>query len=177
MPLSLEIHRLFPFFTHSYTNLGSSLLLWWKLFITQTHPGIPDLGAVANALESSFTLFPVSCQGSGLKSPGQAACHVPHWSSGSSTASTSPNKICQADKKLISLLHSLSRHSSSPGCGRNAELGLELVSAQVRNELECEMCSGSASSVRGHLSYLHPGSALAALRVEPAPVCSWSRCP
>lgn len=49
-------------------------------------------------------------------------------------ASTSPNKICQADKKLISLLHSFSRHNSSPGCGRNAELGLELVSAQVRNE-------------------------------------------
>lgn len=52
-----------------------------------------------------------------------------------SQASTSPNEICQADKKLISLLHSFFRHNSSPGCGRNAKLGLELVSAQVRNEL------------------------------------------
>lgn len=52
-----------------------------------------------------------------------------------SQACASPNKICHKDKKFISVLHSSFRQNSSSGCGRNAELGLELVSAQVRNEL------------------------------------------
>lgn len=89
-------------------------------------------------LLKSFTLFQVSCQSTGLKSL-SSGTRLPAMSHigvlAAPQASTSPNKICQADKKLIALLHSFFRHNSSPGCGRNAELGLELVSAQVRNEL------------------------------------------
>lgn len=56
------------------------------------------------------------------------------WVLAGSQACTSPNKICHKDKTLISLMHSLFRQNSSSGCGRNVELGLEPVSAQVRNE-------------------------------------------
>lgn len=133
-----ENTQFIPLFTNFCTSLGSSLFLWWKLFMTGIYPGIPELGAVAYAFENSFALFQVFCQSSGLKSLSSGArlhamSHIGVLAA--SQASTSPNKICQADKKLISLLHSFFRHSSSPGCGRNAELGLELVSAQVRNEL------------------------------------------
>lgn len=102
-----------------------------KILSSRNISRYPESEALSHALEGSFTLLQASW--------------IAVWSSGARLramshtgvlaapqASTSPNKICQADKQLISLLHSSCGPSSSPGRGRNAELGLELLSAQVR---------------------------------------------
>lgn len=154
MPLNLEMHIFFPFFTHSYTNLGSSLFLWWKFFLTEIYPGIPESGAVACALEGSFTLFQASwiavwSSGAGLRAMSHSGVLA------APQASTSPKMSdLPADKELISLLHSLCRHSSSPGRGRNAELGLELCLPRLEWSLQRER--GSAACLPGTPPHLHP---------------------
>lgn len=126
-------YTIYSLFTHSYTNLGPSFFFWWQLFITEMYPRVrSSFLCFRNQFYFISSVLPepwIEISGARL----DAMSHIGVLAA--PQASTSPNKICQADKKLISLLHSFSRHSSSPGCGRNAELGLELVSAQVRSEL------------------------------------------
>lgn len=134
--MSLEIHNRFPIFYSFLSKSGTFTFPLMTIVYNRNISRYPRVRSSCFCFRKRFHLISsvlperwITISGARLR----AMSHIGVLAA--PQASTSPNKICQADKKLISLLHSFSRHNSSPGCGRNAELGPELVSAQVRNEL------------------------------------------
>lgn len=137
IPLGVEIHTLLPFFTNSYTNLGPSLFLWW-LFITEMYPRVRSSSL---CFRNQFYLIPSVLPEHWIEISGARLHAMSHIGVlAAPQASPSPNKICQADKKLISL-------SCIPSPGTTPALGVEGMQSWARSlclhrsemNLQCEM--------------------------------------